>query len=790
MRAALGLLPLVVLALWLALPVSIGRAAPNTAVCGPITSDSTWTPAGNPYIITCTVQVMSGVRLTIQPSVTVVFSPTTSLQVGGTLIAQGATFTSGKATPAKGDWGHIFFTVTSVDAVFDSNGAYVSGSIIQDSLIEWGGGGGASVNGAIETSAASPFISQNTIRNNGDRGIYAVARSSGQPVVMRNNSVSGNTGGGIYASIGDIISNTIQGNSTSGNGGGISAVSSTIVSNTITNNFTSADGGGIYASDSILTGNTVSGNGSTFFGRGGGIYASGGTMTGNTVNGNSASRHLGYSANSYAYGGGIYANGGTLTGNTIIGNNVSASAFSYPGFTYGGGVYASLSTLTGNTVDANVLNSTYTYGGGIFSDGSLVTGNTIIGNSSSATGGPGYGGGMFADGGMARNNTISNNTATGGSDSLGGGVYGDVATLEQNIVTSNSANRGGAIYAYGGTTARNTILTNTTTLTGTLYVDAGIATQNAVRGNTANYGGGLYGFNASLTGNIVQNNTANLAGGGIYATNNSTLNGNVVQSNSAQSEGGGIYANGGSVTYNKVKYNIVPSFGRGSGAYLVGTVDFSYNSVTTNTASGGTAGGVSINGQPQVHFNNLYSNQPYDAEIVSSGSVSGTLNYWGASPCTAIPAQIYDGNDLPGRGQLLYAPSLYSPLPLAQLPAPTSLSIVTSTTGITLTWAGISALPDVGCTSTGSTGPDASYRVYYDTDDGCAPYDGQGLPLGNSPIDVGLATTVVLSGLAEGNYYFVVTAHDYLRRESAYSNQVMWPPLPWRIYLPAILKAS
>jgi hypothetical protein len=121
---------------------------------------------------------------------------------------------------------------------------------------------------------------------------------------------------------------------------------------------------------------------------------------------------------------------------------------------------------------------------------------------------------------------------------------------------------------------------------------------------------------------------------------------------------------------------------------------------------------------------------------------------------------------------------------------PTDLGTVAGTNSVVLTWTAIPALSDVGCTVEGTTGPDASYRVYYDTDDGCAPYDGQGLPLGNSPIDVGQATTSVLSGLTEDDYYFVVTAHDYLGRESAYSNAVMVLGSGEKLFLPLVLKHS
>jgi parallel beta-helix repeat protein len=746
-----------------AAPIDIAPTMPTGDVCGPVASDTTWITASSPYTVTCDIQVMSGVTLTIQSGVTVKFDAGTSLRVDGTLVARGATFISSNATPAKGNWGHIWFTVTSVDAAYDANGNYVSGSVLQDCLVEWGGGG-ASVNGAIETASASPFIDRNTIRNNGGSGIYAVARSASQPVVISRNSVTGNSptgdGGGIYVSTGRIISNTIQGNSSSpGKGGGIHASASTLSNNTITgNNAYGGAGGGIYATGSTLTDNTVSGNSAN--GPGGGIYASGGTLSGNTVSGNTTS---------YGGGGGIYALGGTLTGNIVSGN----TSIGYGAF--GGGIYASLSTLTGNTVNNNTARNDYgeAKGGGIYAAGSTITGNTITGNTASApgVGDIARGGGIYADGGTVNNNTISDSTASGGSDSQGGGVCGQTSTVQQNVITGNSANRGGALYIYKGTATANTILTNTTTMTGTLYADEGTATQNILQGNTAINGGGLYGYKANLTSNTVQNNTANF-GGGIYA-DQSTVRGNTVTNNTAQSDGGGLYADQGTVTQNTISQNTAPVSGRGSGVYVSGAADVSYNNIVTNTAPGGTVGGVSVNGQPQIHYNNLYGNSPFDAEVVSTSTVSGTLNYWGPSTCTAIASQIYDGNDMPGRGQLLYAPSLYSPLPVAQLSMPTNLTIITSTSVVTLTWMPIPAIPNVGCRNPGASGSDMGYRIYYAVGRSCPPFDGSGLPQGNSPIDVGDVTTFALSGLASGEYAFVVATYDYLGRESGYSNVVI-----------------
>jgi hypothetical protein len=114
-------------------PITAARA--DTSVCGPISVDTTWTAAGNAYVVTCLVHVLSGVTLTIEPGVRIYFDPGMSIRVDGGLVARGVTFSSNKATPAKGDWGRIYFTATSVDAVLDANGEYVSGSTIQESVL-------------------------------------------------------------------------------------------------------------------------------------------------------------------------------------------------------------------------------------------------------------------------------------------------------------------------------------------------------------------------------------------------------------------------------------------------------------------------------------------------------------------------------------------------------------------------------------------------------------------------------------------------------------------------------
>ena len=106
--------------------------------------------------------------MTVEAGVEVKFDSGTSLQVFGELVAKGTsssgiTFTSAQDSKAAGDWGQIVFYDSSVDASYDGNEDYASGSILEYCTVEYGSG--------ILLKQGSPFINQSTIRYHSDSGI-------------------------------------------------------------------------------------------------------------------------------------------------------------------------------------------------------------------------------------------------------------------------------------------------------------------------------------------------------------------------------------------------------------------------------------------------------------------------------------------------------------------------------------------------------------------------------------------------------------------------------------------
>ena len=153
----------------------------QTYISGLIDKDTTWSAAGNPYVVTGNTAVDEGIVLHIEPGVIIRFDSTYCFFIDGTLKAEGnATdsifFTSNRPDPQAGDWLGIKFRIKSL-------GNPNTLSYCHLSFAEH----------AIEVDGSSPDISNCLIENN-QSGIYC-RWNEGYPVItdclIRYNSIHG-----------------------------------------------------------------------------------------------------------------------------------------------------------------------------------------------------------------------------------------------------------------------------------------------------------------------------------------------------------------------------------------------------------------------------------------------------------------------------------------------------------------------------------------------------------------------------------------------------------------------
>jgi len=205
----------------------MASASSSTIVSGYITTNSTWTLVGSPYVVTADVIVTSNVFLTVEPRVVVKFVAGTSLVIDGGLIARGnsthrITFTSNATAPAPGDWGSIRIRSSGL-------------CIITNSIIEY-----ATTGLDFESLGSRSFFWQGQVRSN----IVGI-RLSGYSIILDELAVERNTDSGIYVDVGDMdITNSLISNNNigiKGNFGGILTINNCTVSNN-TNDGISTDG--------------------------------------------------------------------------------------------------------------------------------------------------------------------------------------------------------------------------------------------------------------------------------------------------------------------------------------------------------------------------------------------------------------------------------------------------------------------------------------------------------------------------------------------------------------------
>jgi hypothetical protein len=117
--------------------IGFSNVSAQTNVSGGIFSNTTWTLANSPYIVTDTVVVFPGVTLTIEPGVVVKFDNNIRLEIRqAIIIAQGTSadsiiFTSNAASPSPGIWDAVFLNGGTLYSKFNyCHFKYANGGII------------------------------------------------------------------------------------------------------------------------------------------------------------------------------------------------------------------------------------------------------------------------------------------------------------------------------------------------------------------------------------------------------------------------------------------------------------------------------------------------------------------------------------------------------------------------------------------------------------------------------------------------------------------------------------
>lgn len=418
----------------------------QTNVGGPIVSNTTWTLAGSPYVVTQSILIGGGATLTIDAGVEVRLGNNLGITVGLAGFGAGAIVARGNAanrirfttsTPPNGRWSSVRLLDLAADGTLNLSGNYSSGCIFEHCVFDSASPGNPAA-GVLEGIQSSPLIWNCEVVSSGSYGIYLDGSAGTTPTPgarLQRCTARGASYSGIYVYNGGphVVTDNYAENCGTQGGSAIYAYSTqgtiTFERNVV------RGGGGVSVSPrapSRVTNNVLAGCA--------GLTVSGPTGGTTDVQDNEIRSCTGPALSLSGY---INATRNHVTYNRSTGANLSANVVFRDNEVVGNqGVGVSAS---GNcTVERNVI--AFNGRGGLSAAGGVIVNDNLI-NDNTGT----YGGGVYLSGAPASfsRNTIARNRATnGGGIYVGNGVTSIAgnAGVDFNRLVGNDAVQGADIY--------------------------------------------------------------------------------------------------------------------------------------------------------------------------------------------------------------------------------------------------------------------------------------------------------------------------------------------------------
>ena len=263
-----------------------GFAAATEIAAGPIESDTTWTAADSPYTASQTFSLSEEVVLTVDPGVTLELGDAVDFYVYGELRMLGTEdepilVTGLDAGDGPQRWGSFVFEESCVSAEFEDVDEYVTGTIVEHVVFEYG-------TRALRIGGPSPYVhacefSDNLVEDSPDSmgGPAIVVRQGSAPRIVDchfhdNEAADPYWGGAIFVhNSAPVIQGNVFENNQSAYGGALVAelMYSPIVDNVFTGNGAAGEGGAVSMVSCSLAflGNEVSDN-ESWWADGGGVH--------------------------------------------------------------------------------------------------------------------------------------------------------------------------------------------------------------------------------------------------------------------------------------------------------------------------------------------------------------------------------------------------------------------------------------------------------------------------------------------------------------------------------------